>query len=49
MTFTASASAVNAALNGLTYRPLPNSNGSASLTIATNDLGNTGSALGSKR
>lgn len=43
MTFTASASAVNAALNGLNYQPLANSNGSASLTIATNDLDNTGS------
>ena len=43
MTFTASVSAANAALNGLSYQPLANGNGSASISIATNDLGNTGS------
>jgi CSLREA domain-containing protein len=43
MTFTASALAANAALNGLRYQPLANGNGSASMSITTNDLGNTGS------
>ena len=33
---------INAALNGLRYAPSANYNGSASLTITTNDLGNAG-------
>jgi VCBS repeat-containing protein len=43
MTFTGSLSAINNALNGLTYRSDLNYNGGATLTITTNDLGNTGS------
>ena len=34
---------INAALNGLTYRPAANFNGTATLTILIDDLGNTGS------
>jgi hypothetical protein len=33
---------INAALNGLSYAPAPNSNGPASLTVLTGDGGNTG-------
>lgn len=33
---------LNSALNGLSYVPAPNSNGPASLTVVTNDGGNTG-------
>ena len=34
--------AINTALNGLTFTPAQDFNGSASLTVSTNDLGNTG-------
>jgi hypothetical protein len=34
---------VNAALNGLTYSPPPNFSGTVTLSMVTNDLGNTGS------
>src|SRR5207253_11093239 len=34
---------INAALAGLTYTPPTNTSGTATLTITTNDLGNTGS------
>ncbi len=43
MTFTGRLSAVNTALAGLSFAPTSNMNGSATLTISTNDLGNTGS------
>lgn len=43
MTFTGTITSINAALNGLIYRPSANYNGSETLTITTNDLGNTGS------
>lgn len=33
---------INAALDGLSFQPTPNFNGAATLTIATDDLGNTG-------
>ena len=42
MTFTGAQSAINAALNGLTYAPAQDFNGSDTLTITTNDQGNTG-------
>ena len=42
MTFTGTQSAINAALNGLIYLPNSKFNGSVTLTITTNDLGNTG-------
>ncbi len=38
-----SVAAVNAALNGLTYTPNPNFNGSDSLSVSTSDQGNFGS------
>ena len=43
MTFTGSQTDINAALNGLTYQPQSNFYGSDTLSITTNDLGNTGS------
>ena len=43
MTFQGTISAINTALNGLSFAPTGNFNGSATLTITTNDLGNTGS------
>jgi hypothetical protein len=42
MTFTGTIANINTALNGLVFSPTTNFQGSASLTIATNDLGNTG-------
>ncbi|HEX5373935.1 MAG TPA: Ig-like domain-containing protein, partial [Aquabacterium sp.] len=43
MTFTGSVSAINTALAGLIYMPTADVNGSATLTLLTSDLGNTGS------
>ena len=46
MTFRGTLTQVNNALNGLTYTPNANFNGADTLTITSNDLGNTsGSAL----
>jgi hypothetical protein len=42
MTFTGSIAAVNSALGGATYAPALNFNGAASITVTTNDRGNTG-------
>jgi len=42
MNFNGSLANVNAALNGLRFDPDPNFSGTATLSIATNDLGNTG-------
>jgi hypothetical protein len=42
MIFTGTITAINAALNGLTFTPTANYNGAASVQIVTNDLGNTG-------
>ena len=42
MTFTGSTANINTALDGLTYDPTPAYNGAASLTILTDDQGNTG-------
>jgi VCBS repeat-containing protein len=42
MTFTGTIADINAALNGLSYAPTANYNGGATLTITTNDKGNTG-------
>lgn len=42
MTFTGSAANINAALNGMSFTGTANYNGAASLQIATNDQGNTG-------
>lgn len=42
MIFNGSLANVNAALNGLRFDPDPNFSGTATLSIATNDLGNTG-------
>ncbi len=42
MTFTGTIGAINAALNGLTFTPAANANGTVTLTINTDDLGNTG-------
>ncbi len=42
MTFTGTLSAINAALNGLSFTPTANFNGAASLSITTNDQGNSG-------
>ncbi len=42
MTFRGTAADINAALEGLTYAPGPDFNGSDTLAITTNDLGNTG-------
>ncbi|WNG60199.1 tandem-95 repeat protein [Archangium gephyra] len=43
MTFRGTLANVNAALDGLTFAPVANFNGAASLAITSNDLGNTGS------
>jgi hypothetical protein len=43
MTFTGTLSAVNTALNGMSFNPTPDFNGAASLQIISNDQGNTGS------
>src|SRR6185295_13531096 len=43
MTFTGSIANINSALNGMTYTPTAGFTGAATLTITTNDLGNTGS------
>src|SRR5262249_37169043 len=40
---TGSLTNINTALNGLTFQPNANYNGSANLTVTTNDQGNTGS------
>ena len=42
MTFTGTLANINAALNGLAYQPTANFNGADTLTITTNDQGNTG-------
>jgi Ca2+-binding RTX toxin-like protein len=42
MTFSGTQAAVNAALNGLLYEPTQDNEGSDTLTITTNDNGNTG-------
>ena len=42
MTFVAALSDLNAALAGLSYQPVANYNGGDTLTIVTNDQGNTG-------
>ena len=42
MIFTGTIPAINTALNGLVFRPTANFNGTASLTITTNDQGYTG-------
>ena len=42
MTFTGTIAAINTALNGLRFDPAANYNGSAVLTLNTNDQGNTG-------
>jgi VCBS repeat-containing protein len=42
MTFRGTAADINAALEGLTYAPGPDFNGSDTLAITTNDLGNSG-------
>lgn len=43
MTFRGSKGAVNTALNGMTFTPAANFNGSSTLSISANDLGNSGS------
>jgi hypothetical protein len=43
MTFTGTIANINAALNGMTFTPTAGFSGSASLTITSNDQGNTGS------
>lgn len=43
MTFRGTLTAINTALNGMTFTPTPGFSGAASLTITSNDLGNTGS------
>jgi hypothetical protein len=43
MTFQGTISNINAALNGMTFTPTNGFSGAASLTITSNDLGNTGS------
>src|SRR5260370_1430594 len=42
MTFTGTLASINAALNGLAYNPRSNCVGGDTLTVSTNDLGNTG-------
>lgn len=42
MIFTGTIANINTALNNLTFTPTPNYNGAASVTIETDDLGNTG-------
>ena len=46
MIFSGTEAAINAALNGLVYTPDANFNGADSLTITTNDNGNTGADPG---
>jgi VCBS repeat-containing protein len=46
MTFTGAAASINTALNGLIYAPTGNYNGSDTLTLTTNDNGNTGTDPG---
>ena len=43
MTFQGTLTDVNTALNGMTYTPKLGYSGPATLTITSNDLGNTGS------
>src|SRR5207253_3107403 len=43
MTFTGTMSAINTALDGMTFTSTANFNGTGSVQIATNDQGNTGS------
>ena len=43
MTFTGTMAAINTALNGLIYAPTAEYNGADTITLITNDLGNTGS------
>ncbi|HKR14898.1 MAG TPA: Calx-beta domain-containing protein, partial [Pyrinomonadaceae bacterium] len=43
MTFRGTLTAINTALNGMTFMPTMGFSGAASLTITSNDLGNTGS------
>ena len=43
MTFTGTITTINARLNGLSFAPTDNFNGTATLQIVTNDQGNTGS------
>src|SRR5207247_421974 len=43
MTFTGTIGNINAALNGMSFAPYPNYNGSAGVQIVTNDQGNSGS------
>ncbi len=43
MTYTGTIASWNAAMAGMSYAPTANYNGAATLTIVTNDLGNTGS------
>jgi hypothetical protein len=42
MTFTGTIADINTALDGMTYTPTGNFNGAASVTIVTDDLGNSG-------
>ena len=42
MTFTGSIASINTALNGSSYSPAADFNGPASLTLTTNDQGNSG-------
>jgi hypothetical protein len=43
MTFTGTAGDINTALDGLVYAPTPSFNGATTITIVTNDQGNSGS------
>ena len=43
LTFAGTLADINAALNGLTYQPTADYNGSDTMTILTDDQGNTGS------
>src|SRR4029450_378675 len=43
VTVTGSLANINTAINGLVFAPTGNFNGSANLTVTTNDQGNTGS------
>lgn len=42
MTFRGTLASINAALNGLSFQPAPDFNGTATLTVTADDLGNTG-------
>jgi hypothetical protein len=42
MTFQGTIADINAALEGSTYTPTPNFNGSVVLSVLANDMGNTG-------